>query len=236
MMTKVSKRNYAFRFLLILTLGLLSLVLTNCRKDLVDNPPQERGSNYYPLGLGHSWTYRVDSISYDNFEKSIDTSTYYVLLRIEDSLLGSMGWGYRTVKYLRRDTTEKWQFDREVFMFRNSEIALYNEQNEPIVKLSFPLTLYNFWDGNLFNSSEEETFEIVDVHSPYLSQTLQTDSSVSVIHRDETNALQRFYGEEIYANGIGMVYKKEIEKLSTSIGQDIPNGFDYTYELIEFEK
>ncbi len=212
------------------------LLWSNCRKDELETVNLNRGHDYFPIEIGFSWTYQVDSIVFNKFNERIDTLHYNVKFVAEDSIQDSIGSAIKMVKYIQQDTSFPWSFDSELVIQRDDNVLRVKQNNETITKLIFPLDLYKYWDGNILNSGEEELFEVVTLHEPFVGLNIQTDSSLRVIHRDRINALERFYGEEVYANKLGLIYKREIDKRSTSIGQQIPNGFDYSYQLISFEK
>lgn len=196
--------------------------------------PIDRGFEYFPLKIGNTWVYEMDSISFDNFESKIDTHHYFVQLVIEDSIVQTNGSLFTVVRSTKSDSVSPWTFHSRLTFSRIGNYAQVNESNESTIKLLFPLQLYNYWDGNLYNSRNEQRFEITDLHVPYRGRHVAVDSSLTVLQIDVKNSLQRFYSSEIYGKNIGMLYRKHVEKRSQTIGQEIPKGFDLTYELKSF--
>jgi hypothetical protein len=224
--------NWRLAFLWAFSITFISI--PSCKKDVDDVAPIDRGVAYFPLKIGDTWVYEVDSISFDNFESQIDTHHYFVQLIVEDSIVRSNNTQFSVLRSIKTDSTGPWTFQSRLTFSRIGNYAQVNEHNETIIKLLFPLQLYAYWDGNLYNSQNEQLFEITDLHVPYNGRHVAVDSSLTVLQKDVMNALQRFYSFEIYGKNMGLLYRKHVEKRSQTIGQEIPKGFDVTYELKSF--
>lgn len=213
---------------------LLPALFQACDSGRELEPPTARGEVYFPLEIGMTWEYSVDSIVFDDFRKQIDTHYYQIQLKILDSIDENGRWAHLTRRSIREGQTEQWRFLENGYLYRDNEHAMEKRQNRMEVKLGFPLALYKSWDGNLFNSEDEQLFEILWLHDPYSVKGIEYESTLQVLQRDESNILEKSYAEEVYQKNIGLIQKRIIEKRSDQIGQEIPKGFDCLYTLDKF--
>lgn len=135
---------------------------------------------------------------------------------------------------MRPEGSSRWQYLEDLYLYRDDYWAIEKRNNTMEVKLCFPLALYKAWDGNLFNLQEEAQFEILTLHEPLVVDGYAYNSTLEVLRKDVSNALQRSYSSEIYQKGVGLIQRREIEKRSDQIGQEIPRGYELTYTLEEF--
>ncbi|MFM7079528.1 MAG: hypothetical protein ACKOYC_07025, partial [Bacteroidota bacterium] len=84
-----------------------------------------------------------------------------------------------------------------------------NEENNTFVKLRFPITLGLEWNGNLFNGAQEKTYTYTAIHQPYSINGFNLDSTVTVLHDDYEDLLEKRFELERYATGVGLVYKEQ---------------------------
>jgi hypothetical protein len=83
------------------------------------------------------------------------------------------------------------------------------EENIRYVRLGFPINLNTTWDGNDFNVLGEDIYEYDQIHINYTLGSFYFDSTLVVLRGNPPNAIERKNGKEIYANGVGMIYKED---------------------------
>ena len=64
--------------------------------------------------------------------------------------------------------------------------------------------------------SEEEMYHYSGINVPNQVNNLSFDSTLTVIQRDDNNFVEIIYGKEIYASGVGMIYKERRDLRKTS--------------------
>lgn len=207
-----------------------------CGKDDDSATSIDWGYDYYPAEVGYWLEYEVDSIFYDDFTDpvTIDTANYCMREEFESVFQDLSGEdNFRIEQYKKNDTASAWILDKIV----SSKVTTTNfqkvENDLRFIPLVFPVKTDKSWDGLIYlNVQDEPTLEYYDdTQYPWgyrytevnVSKQLGNfsfDSCVVVAHIDDENLFEKKYSQEIYAKGVGLVYKEMIV-LKT---QAPPNG------------
>jgi len=137
-----------------------------------------------------------------------DTSRYELKVLIEDTIhdnLGRVAWKY--IRYKRLNAQEAWTLSdvwTTIVDGNNSELI---EENQRIIKLKSPIKSSTEWNANVFNNIGESIFSYANINDPIVFNNLNFDSTVTVIQADERNLIKYEKKIEVYAKGIGMIYK-----------------------------
>lgn len=216
-MTTFLHTRWAISSRCILALALCSF--SACKK----NPPVEVdfGYNYLPLEIGQWVEYDVDSIVYDEFAQTVTNYPFVLRETVVETFEDAEG---RTAYRVERATR---MLDSAEFVVRGSYAVLVDgvraerlDNNTRIVPLIFPPKDGADWNGNAFNTKGEELFEYDYVDQPETIGSLALDSTLRVIHRNDTdNFVVKTYQEERYARNIGLVYREFLD-LETQISGD----------------
>lgn len=190
---------------------------------------------YFPLAVGQSWQYVVDSIVLRSqvggiFYDSVRLFAREVLL---DTLRDGAGqlW-FRGERHERRADTLPWQYRQTFLLGRDARQALRREDNLNFVKLLFPPRANDRWDGNAgFDAFREIAvggqslalfvgweYGYTGVHEPGMVGNYTFDSLLTVTAADYENLIDRRVVREQYAPGRGLVYR-EVEALHTQCQQ-----------------
>ncbi|MEL7021023.1 MAG: hypothetical protein AAGK47_05405 [Bacteroidota bacterium] len=182
------------------------------------------GKAYFPITVGQTMIYQVDSINYFSNGALLDSTRSYVREEITELLTDTNGEErYKLERSVRRDSTQEWQI-ADVWVVSRDDAGVYRtEENLRFIKLVFPLTENRIWRHNAFI---DENISVVvksgEVMQPYinwrssvssltdtvnLSNAAYTDVAV-VIQADEDNLIQRRYVEENYAKDVGLIYRE----------------------------
>lgn len=210
-----------------------------CRKNQLEPKPNDVGYGYFPLDIGNTWIYQVDSINYDAFAKSIDTFSFLVKRVVVDTVLDNQGVRSSVVECFRTDSlTGAYKLDRTYTKRIVDYRAEVIDSNVRVINLVFPPTLYKYWDANAYNTKPKTEYEILDIMENEVIDTTTYPDVIHVVQRDESFKTLRNYGIEKYAKNIGLVYAQQIYWTKKTIGDtsEIPDGYDYTYVLKSFEK
>ena len=215
------------------------LVEMGCRKNAIEPRPNDFGYGYFPLNIGNTWIYQVDSIDYDAFAKTIDTFRFLVKQEIVDTILDNQGVRSSIVEVSHTDSLNgAFVFDRNMVKRITAFRAEVLDSNVRVINLVFPPSLYKYWDANAYNTKNKEEYEILEEMSTEIIDTTMYVNTLHVVQRDEAFKTLRNYGIEKYAEDKGLIYARQIFWTKKAIGDttEIPEGYDYTYTLKSFEK
>ena len=210
----------------VLAIALLSTLLISCNQQELEDITVDYGYEYFPLEVGRSWTYQVDSITFDPAVGGTAIDSFRTFLRevIVDTLLDAAGQTqYRVEQYYRRHDSLPWQISKVLTMAREERRALRTEDNLKFVKMPFPIREGNRWDGNQF--FDEQTtyipikgeqvlmFKFWDYRVLDTEQSLQIgdfsfDNVVNIQNADFEDIYQLRNVEEKYAKDIGLSYRE----------------------------
>lgn len=202
------------------------LSFTACKKSN-DDLQTAAISDYAPYTVGKYITYRLDSLVYINFGASSVVNSYEVKYEVDAAITDNLGRpAFRVIRYIRNIGTTAWNSDA-TFMAVNTSTGLeFIENNMRFLKLRQPFRDNYSWKGNTYvdtyslNSQVkylddwDYIYDSVGVQSQVGAYTL--DSTLIVNQRDEVignpldpNSYAEInYGQEKYAAGIGLVYRK----------------------------
>lgn len=221
-------------------LSFLSLYACNETLDPTDNSCESTG--LYPLNIGYFISYEVTEIEHSELAED-DTINYQIKEVLADTFTDlAMRQAYRVERFRRENETQNWSLD-SIWTVRDEGIRVVKvESNIPYVKLICPLAEELSWDGNAFNSLEEQLYVVQDLQETFNIDGELFDNSVKVIQKADTSSLlSRDFRVEVFANDIGLIYKKnEIFRYCDDaedpcFGQDsVIGGTFYEQKLIDF--
>ncbi|MCB0733778.1 MAG: hypothetical protein KDC76_04330 [Bacteroidetes bacterium] len=228
----------AKRFSLIIPTLLILAGLSACRKNEVEPTTTHFGYNYFPLDSGYSWIYRVDSVVYDDYVAggTIDTIRYWVKHTVVDDYIDGQGnMSYRLSRFIKTDSAAPFTYSTELTARIINFRAELEDSSGRYVKLSFPPSLYKYWDGNAYNSKESEEYQIIQVSDREQVGAKWYDSTIHVLHRDDEFFIQKRYELEKYAAGVGLIYTSTISwDLDIRDTVQVKKGSETQYWLEEF--
>lgn len=214
------------RLPLILFLGFT--VLTGCSDSTIEEIDTDSfGYDYYPLEIGRSYIYEVDSIVFrqgTGNEVLSDSSRTLVRELIADTLHDNTGaLLYRIERYERPDEQSSWQIRKVFTAARNNTQALRTEDNLRFIKLVFPLRVGREWDGNIFLPGQvnfegsSTTVDIFKGWEKYEVLAVGEPDTVAGQHYQEVAAIRQAAFDsglelrsavEKYAGNIGLIYRE----------------------------
>ncbi|MCB0629436.1 MAG: hypothetical protein R2824_18310 [Saprospiraceae bacterium] len=210
---------------LFLGLVLVGTLLAACSKSNLEDFDLQLGYEYFPLEVGQSRTYAVDSIIYDPAQlvNRIDTLSGFLREDIVDTLQSVSGDViYRIERYYRRDESQNWQIHSVVTSSRDEEEAVFTENNLRFLKLRFPLKTDAEWKGTAYfpeDTEVEVAGESLEFYKDWNTKVLERRenyaleaASYSDVYLLELanfeNLIEYRYGLEAYAPGKGLIYQE----------------------------
>lgn len=211
------------------------LIFYACKKEKIDMP--EPSYNYFPVEKGKWVEYNVDSIFHAENDNNNDDSVYSYHFQIREEIDSTFSDGQGNpaqvvLRFRRNSPGEEWTLSNVWTQTLSLTGAYRMEDNVYYHKLAFPINGSTVWDGNDMNTQEEELYQYDDFHIARTIGVLSFDSTLSVLQRDENNYVERIYGLEIYAAGIGMVFKERDDLGKRS--NVVVKGLEYKMTLSDF--
>ncbi len=214
------------------TVGVLSIVvlllLNGCSKENETLSPATI-TDYFPLKPGLAYIYRMDSTLPAPFGTALVVHSYQAKDTIESTFTDNQGrLSYRIFRFVR-DTAgvQSWRFAATYVATPTASTLEYVDNNLRFIKLAQPIKdgfmfrAHTYIDTKSLNSPapflDEWEYEYQNVGMPYTVLNKTYDSTVTVAQRDETtppgpfnpaNYQQRNFGVEVYAKGVGLIYKE----------------------------
>jgi len=215
-------KNFLFVFI-------VGFIVVSCNKD---KTTPFMGDTYFPNKVGYWVEYEVDSM-YHNKDLSPKSDTFNYLLReeITEQFVDNEGrLTSRIERYTRPNQADSWTISAVWYSNLLDSRAERVENNQRIVKLVFPMRKGKTWDGNAYNVFDYESFEYEKVNYSGTVNDLIFDSLVYVNQIENKNFIEHQDFMEIFAAGIGLVYKRE-KDLEISFGDS--TNIDRGYELYQ---
>jgi hypothetical protein len=224
---------------ILVVFGLFSLVITACGSNETETLPN-LGKEYYPLAIGQTATFDLDSVIYDPQPSKIQIDTYRWQARevLSDTLRSKTGQvTYIVDRSIKTAAALNWT-PRETFgASLTSDYALLSENNLTYIKFPTYFDVGTNWDGNLFNDvatkldvageilepfSKKWTFEVISYGKPEKIGTKDYTDVLTIQAQSDPKILtEKRYSLEKYAKGIGLVYREikilDTQKLDASI-------------------
>ena len=222
----MGKRSFRLRVFAGLLSG--SILLAACSEKLVEyNPPLPE--EYYPMQVGDRFTYRLDSTVLTQFGRDTTVRSYRIKDSVAEQFTDSRS---RTAFRIQRSIQP---LDGST-PFRNSEtfvVALegndwieYIENNLRFMKVRAPLETGFAWKAHSFIETgslqspvrylADWEYTYTDIGGPATILGKTYPNSVTILQRDEVfpegpfnpNFFKQYdFGMEIYAQGIGLIYR-----------------------------
>jgi hypothetical protein len=201
----------------------LLLLALSCKKTPDDYSPGF-GYDYFPLEVGKYWVYSVDSTIYDPTGDSlISLSHRLVKEEITDTLSDNNGNTLYKIEHFERQAgTLPWQITKVLTQSIIDNKGLRTVDNLRFIKLPFPLTKNDQWDGNahfdpsLIVTVAGESMEMFKGWSYKVEQvgeqedigTYSFPTVATIRQADNENLIELRISREKYAKGVGLVYRE----------------------------
>jgi hypothetical protein len=214
-------------------LSIFLFLFISCGENVTETFEQ-KGKDYYPLSIGKSITYNVDSVIYDpqsNGIVKIDTTYWQFRENIVDTFRGKDGsLQYKIERSERRKGATNWVVGKVLSTSINAQNVLRDEDNMRFVK--FPITFIEktTWDGNIYNDPSIKIViagELLELFSKRWDSQIESfgksetiggkvfDDVLTVVAKTDPKILTETRSTiEKYAKGVGLV-SREFKVLDT---------------------
>ena len=216
------------RLLRVLTGITLISLLFGCKKES-ETLSLSSLQDYYPLQTGKFFIYRLDSTLYISFGSAATVASYLAKDSIVNTFTDNNGRISYTVYRYTTDTLHSapWQYKSAYYITPlTTSIEVVDDNNYRFIKLTEPVMEGGTWKGNSYLETGDDESVIAymnnwdytyqNINQPYSVIAGTIDSTITVLQQDNTFPegdfnpayyQQRNYSIEVYAKGIGLIYK-----------------------------
>lgn len=195
----------------------------SCKKEKAQSV--DMGYTYFPNQVGHFVVYDVDSFYYNDFTDHVDTFKFQLKEKTESVFLDNQNRPTmrieRYVKYFDKTKpypTLPWKLRNVWTANITNATAEKVEENIRYVKLIFPVSTKNSWNGNAQNTLDPVNYSYLYADLPRTIGKQNFDSVLQVNQQDETNLISKKFYIERYARHVGLIYKHVIDVQSQPDG------------------
>ena len=209
----VCKRFVVIRIINMLKQFLIIITLSFCIACSADRigPNKNHGVEYFPLQTGNFKIYEVNQTVH---ELGIPSITNF---RMKESVVDSFanqsgGYTYTIHRRIWNNAQQAWNL-LEVWSARRTDTeAVLAEGNTNFLKLKFPLISEKKWDGNLYNTMDEEIYTADSINIPYIiDEQTSIDNTITIVQKNNLDKIvETDYRIEKYAPEIGLIYREVI--------------------------
>ncbi len=222
----------------LIRIGLLLLLATtfSCNETKEVNL-STLGYDFYPIELGQYRIYDVEEIRFDLI--GFDTSIFQLRETIFDSIVSNDRINYLIRRDKRNTSNDPWVSDSVWQVSRTASFLSITENNIPFMKLVFPVSMGQEWDGNSLNVKSELIYEYQPVDQTFIDSLSANDHIRVVIEDIQENVTGVDLRNEVFVRGIGLVEKNYLTQTkctSSGCGEDlgeVDSGRSLKQRLIE---
>ena len=223
--------------------AILSLLMISCEKETTELD-SALISDYQPLQVGKYITYRLDSTVYVNLNTVKEEHSYIIQDLVDAEITDNQGNpSFRIRRMIRSNTDTTVWTDNETYVITPKDKSVeWVENNLRFIKLKEPIRDNFVWKGNSYiNSYSNPDLQYLDnweyvyenVGQPYTLGTLTLPETITINQRNEVlgdPSNKDFYyeineSEEVFAKGIGLVYKKFLHEAWQPPNITSPSGY-----------
>lgn len=183
----------------------IALLLFSCQKENEEPVVPDAGYDYYPLQSGITNYYLVTEITIDSIAGVWDTLQYY-LKTVNDTPHADLN--NQTVtpvqRYIRGISDSVWTIHDVWYAYRSGSHLVASEENVKYLKMVFPVKENKSWNGNVYNTGQEQEYTIVKADEPFTVSGINFSNGVLVEEQNDTSLIHKYYRTAWYAKGSGL--------------------------------
>ncbi|MFM9944788.1 MAG: hypothetical protein ACKVQB_06100 [Bacteroidia bacterium] len=179
----------------------LVIFSTTCKR--VENQ-SDTGLGYFPLSVGMSKIFSVDSINYNVVANQKDSLRSYLKEVITTEKTDSSGYTiYKAEYYTSIDTNKGWKYS-SYFFYKKNEYHINIDNSGPTVTcFVFPVAKGRRWNINAYNNLDAQNAYYSFVANPWMNY----NDCVEVFVKEDINTVEEAIDKRVYCRKKGLVYK-----------------------------
>lgn len=218
--------------LLLIPMLMATFIFSSCKKD---KPNLDFQTEYFGLEEGRFVEYDVTYMFHDSLLGKHDTIHYQLRTLVEDTVIDNVGRVARKFyRYQRKDASKPWLVKDLWTAIIEGDRAELVEENQRLIKLVFIPTEDKEWNINAFNNLGDMSAHYSGLNKAQTINGMDFASTVTVEQEDYKTLIDTRRKYEVYAKGVGMVYKY-YKNLNFKFGSTKPiKGEEYYYSVINY--
>lgn len=204
----------------------ITTFITSCKKE-TEILSTEPINSYYPLSIGNSITYSIDSTTYINFGTEKVVRSYLIKDVVDSMIIDNLGRNsYKIRRKLRSNAdTTIWDDISSYLVTQHDGRLELIQDNQRYLKLLEPIKDNFEWNGNSFINTisnpelqylDQWRYYYTDVGMPFTTNNVNFPETITIIQRNDVlgdtlnkdNYFEVNYSKEVYAKGIGLIFKE----------------------------
>ncbi|MFN8349716.1 MAG: hypothetical protein U0X91_32245 [Spirosomataceae bacterium] len=176
-------------------------------KECTEMPP---GTAFFPTEVGRFTEYEVNEEEVTLGRPAI-VRTYQWKEVIAERYIHPAGQPtYRIARFRRNSDNQRWEPDSTITLRVFADHAVRNENGRDFVKMVFPIGEKSTWNGNIYNTLGEDSYELRNVNKPYKVGTAAFERTATVIQQNDSTLVNQDKRIEVYAADVGLIYRERI--------------------------
>jgi hypothetical protein len=246
----------------LLVTAIFSTVFFSCKKS--NNSTVDATLNYFPLTLGKSVTYAVDSIYYFGSSCTQYEVKSYMKYSITDTFTDNLGRVSYIMDIFSATFSEGFFKQTGVILITPAPTPLattsstpttsllYTQDGTQYVKLIFPIVPGFTWTGNQYANIQDTPYSYLanwnysyqNYNLSYNTDYINFEHTVTVIEDNESVNTQPYdsltsgyltYAKEVYAYNVGMVYKEWTHYTYSPSNPGCKNGYTVVMQAVNYQ-
>ncbi len=214
------------------------ILITSCKKT-IDTPVQKDFTSdlaYFGLKKGKYIEYVVTHIIHDDEVDIHDTLIFRLKTIIGDTITDNEG--RKASKYIRllwNNINETWDIKDVWTTIIDGKNAELTDENQRIIKLTFPINKSIFWNPSIFSTLPSENYTYDKIHVPLVLNNHLFDSTVTVVQNNYLTLVDYKFQTETYAKNVGLIskYYKNL-RIKNFDTLQVKKGEEWFYTMTKF--
>lgn len=186
--------------------------------------------DYVVLDSGASWTYRYDSLAFNDNSNTVDTFELFLKEQLNGTIRIQEEKYFIMERFVGLDTLSMLQRE-SAFLLLTSNSFERIDQNQRRIKLIFPVQDGRVWNGNAWNDLGRQNFSLKLIPQLQLASGKSYTEIAEVNEANTVNVIETNLEKSWYARGIGLI-KREDTRLQTQSGKT--SGYKIVQSLLHF--
>ena len=188
------------------TLLILLGIGAGCREDS-DNPAPDDAA-YFPLQVGDYWVYQVTQETYATPSPAVNQA-YQLQQKISSSYHQNGQLLYLVEESVRQTGQSAWTLSGIHTLYENLSEVVGQENNVPVIQLTFPITAATSWNANAYNTNSDTPLQYQAIGASFAVGTLGFANTVSVTGTNDSTLVNQEKHRRVYAQNVGLVYGED---------------------------